>query len=115
MRQKEKRTTSELCGEEIVKLTFFYQSYSCTKVRKSNSYTRFMIKHPASLHPTLLFFEDVLTFTDLMLISTSLCFWCNISFDFVKAEPLAVLPTRCSQSSHPVSSQALDGLISSFP
>lgn len=114
MRQKEKRTTSELCGEEIVKLTFFI-SYSCTKVKKSNSYTRFVIKHPASPHPTLLFFEEVLTFTDLMLISTSLCFWRNTSFDFVKAEPLAVLPTRCSQSSHPVSSQALNGLISSLP
>ena len=58
MRQKEKRTTSELCGEEIVKLTFFI-SYSCTKVKKSNSYTRFVIKHPASPHPTLLFFEEV--------------------------------------------------------
>lgn len=42
----------------------FNQSYTCTKVKRSNSYARFMIKYPAFLHPALLFFEEALTFID---------------------------------------------------
>lgn len=65
MRQKEKKKEPHLnCVVRKLLSLHFYQSYTCTKVKKSNSYTRFLIKHPAFLYPTLLFFEEAVTFID---------------------------------------------------
>lgn len=64
MRQKEKKEPHLNCVVRKLLSLHFYQSHTCTKVKKSNSYTRFMIKHPAFLHATLLFFEEAVIFID---------------------------------------------------